>query len=260
MNEMSNQNNPITCVIIEDEPLAQNIYHRYLAKLPDVQLLATCSNALEAISVIQNTRPDFILLDINLPEMTGFEMLNVLRLHKPLVIFSTAHVEYAFKSYDFDALDYLLKPVSFDKFIRSIEKVKEMKTIKEGIRGGGSFMNVTPDIRQENDSAFVKFDKKNIRLNFNNIWMIQAMEDYLKIFLIEPVNATGYIVIRMTMKDIESKLPEDAFLRISRSYIVKFQEIVALEGNEIKLKEGHRLQIGRTFKDEVRKRIEGITM
>lgn len=257
---MSSENNQITCVIVEDEPLAQNIYHRYLGKLPDIDLLATCNNAVEAISVIQNKKPDFILLDINMPEMSGFEMLNVLRLHKPLVIFSTAYVEHALKSYDFDALDYLLKPVSFEKFIRSIEKVKEMKSMKDGVRGGNGWLSVPQEAPEENDSAFVKFDKKNMRLFFNNIWMIQAMEDYLKIFLKEPVNATGYIVIRMTMKEIEAKLPEEAFLRISRSHIVNFHDVMALEGNEIKLKEGRRLQIGRTFRDDVRKKIEGITI
>jgi len=221
----------IKCIIVEDERLAQQVVEAYIEKTSQLQLVAVCNNALEATEVLNKQQTDLIFLDIQLPGMTGLNFLKTLQ-NPPLVILTTAYPDYALESYDFNVTDYLLKPISFERFTKAINKIIEGNLI-------------TQRSKVESDHLYVKSSGKFIRVNFADIVYIEGMKDYLKI-----CTTHSNIIILQTMNEMERLLPPAQFIRVHKSYIVSLQYIKSIYGNNI---ETSRLTIpiGINYKEKV---------
>ncbi len=228
----------IKTLIVDDEPLAQDIIETYVNQLPNLELVAKCSDAIAANQVLQNNEVDLIFLDIQMPQLTGIEFMKSLS-NPPLVVFTTAYSEYAVEGFEMDAVDYLLKPISIDRFMKAVNKVEDRLKDKQG--GTGVSVN--------EDHFFVKADKKLVKVNFNDILYIEGLKDYVIIRQEE-----GRVITLQTMKSLESKLPANNFKRIHRSYIVNTTKINALVGNMVEIKEkgeNKNIPVGKIYREEL---------
>ena len=226
----------IKTLIVDDEPLALEILENYIDKIPDLELVTKCSNAIEANDVLQNHNVDLLFLDIQMPQMTGIELLNSLS-NPPKVILTTAYEEYAVEGFNLNVVDYLLKPIALDRFMKSVNKAKE-------ILSKGHSENLTQE-----DFFFVKADKKLVKIHYAEILYIEGLKDYVIIKKEE-----GRVIALQTMKSLESKMPSKLFMRVHRSYIVNINRIKAVVGNSIELIEGGQtksIPIGKNYKDEL---------
>jgi DNA-binding LytR/AlgR family response regulator len=225
--------NHYTCIIIEDEPLAQNVLKKYITDTPSLKLVATCSDALEAQSKLSTQPVDVIFLDINLPRLSGINFLKTL-LHPPLIIFTTAYPEFAVEGFELNAVDYLLKPFSFERFLKAVNK-----TLEKLNQPGNSKSRETPEF------IFLKADKKIHKVDLESILYIEAVGDYMKVF-----TASGQLLVNETMKNIQEMLPENLFIRVHKSFIISRSKIEYLEGNYVRVA-GKSIPIGATYKTEV---------
>lgn len=228
----------IKTLIVDDEPLAQDIIETYVNQLPNLQLVAKCSDAIEANRILQNEHIDLMFLDIQMPQLTGIEFMKSLD-NPPLVIFTTAYSEYAVEGFEMNAVDYLLKPISMDRFMKAVNKA-EVK-LKE------STPSSTTD--DSEDYFFVKADKKLVKVNFDEILYIEGLKDYVIIRQVE-----GRVITLQTMKSLEVKLPSKQFKRIHRSYIVNTKRIKALVGNMVELKEKGEtksIPVGKIYREDL---------
>ncbi len=224
----------IRCIIVEDEKLAQNVIQAHLEKTTQLELVAICNNALEAKEILDNQQVDLIFLDIQLPGMTGLNFLKTLA-NPPLVILTTAYTEYALESYEFNVIDYLLKPISFERFSKAVNKVIEGKllTYKKNITN-------TPA-----DHIYIKSSGKYYKINFSDIIYIEGMKDYLKI-----CTEDSKLVTHQTMNEMEKLLPADKFARVHKSYIVSLARIRSIYGNNIETAK-FTIPIGINYKEKV---------
>jgi len=231
----------IKTVIVDDEPLALEILQTYIGQLDDVDLVASCQNAIEANKVLQTQEVDLIILDIQMPQITGIEFIKSLS-NPPLVIFSTAYPEFAVEGFELEAIDYLVKPISLDRFLKAINRANEMLQVKK--EGG----------KEEENFFFVKADKKLMKVAHDEILYIEGLKDYVIIKKIE-----GKIITLQTMKSLEEKLPKDTFLRIHRSYIINLTKINAVVGNMIEImvdgKTKH-IPVGKSYRDQLHEIID----
>ena len=209
----------LKCLIIDDERLAQNILEKYISKLSALHLLKKCSNALEAISFMHENPVDVIFLDIDMPEISGLEMLKTLE-KSPKVILTTAYSEYALESYDYGVIDYLLKPISFEHFLRAVNRLIGDSTIDKN-KEKKSYKSV-------NDNIIIK--QKNISYNvlLSEILYIEAYGNYLNVYTKEQK-----FIIREKMHIMENKLPSNLFLRVHKSYIISLKRLSSIQGNRI---------------------------
>ena len=225
----------IKCIIVEDEVLAQNVIQSHLQKIQQLELVAICNNAMEAKELLNRQEVDLVFLDIQLPGMTGLHFLRTLQ-YPPLVVLTTAYAEYALESYEFNVIDYLLKPISFERFSKAINKITD----------GRLFTTVAKE--KENiitDHIFIKANNKFFRVNFSEILYIQGMKDYLKIY------TTEYkLITHQTMSEMEKTLPPKQFIRVHKSYIVAAAHIKSIYGNSIEM-EKSTIPIGMVYKDKV---------
>lgn len=227
----------INCLIVDDEPLAADVIESFVAKMPHLYLVGKVNSATEALAVLKTNKVDIMFLDIQMPEMTGLELLKTLR-NPPLVIFTTAYPNYALESYEIDAADYLLKPVSFDRFVKAINKAEER------------FKNLGNE-SETPDYIFVKADGKLVRINIEEICYVEGLKDYVIIHTMQTK-----VVTHNTMKNIEALLlTDDNFIRIHRSYIINLRFVKEIEGNSFRVKD-QLLTIGTTFKEEVQAKLE----
>ena len=224
----------IKCIIVEDETLAQNVLENYLRKTVHCELVATCSNALEARQALDTLDVDLMFLDIQLPGMTGLNFLRTLP-SPPLVIITTAYAEYAVESYEFTVIDYLLKPVSYDRFCKAVNKVIE----------GKLFTETTRKEQHAADHIFIKSNSKFFKVNFPEIIYIESMKDYLKIYTHE-----YRLVTHQTMNEMEKILPAAQFIRAHKSFIAGVGHIKSIYGNSIEV-EGKTIPIGNNYKTNV---------
>jgi DNA-binding LytR/AlgR family response regulator len=225
----------IKCIIVEDETLAQNVLQSHLQKTDRFELVATCNNALEARAVLNSQDVDLMFLDIQLPGMTGLHFLRTLH-NPPLVVLTTAYSEYAVESYEFNIIDYLLKPISFERFCKAVDKIVDGRLLTQTTKDKDSLPA---------DHIFVKSNSKFIKVNFSGIIYIEGMKDYLKIHTRE-----HKLVTLQTMNDMEKILPAKQFIRAHKSYIVAIAHIKSIYGNSIEL-ENATLPIGISYKDKV---------
>lgn len=230
----------IKAIIVDDEPLAQDVLETYISKIPDITLVKKCENAFEANEALKNGNIDLMFLDIQMPQLTGIEFLKSLS-NPPVVIFTTAYPDYAVEGFELDAADYLLKPISLERFMKAVNKAT--KTIEP--KTGSSHS----DGSEDKEYFFVKADKKLIKCNYNDIIYIEGLKDYVIIR-----QDTSRIITLQTMKSLEAKLPSDVFMRIHRSYIVNLQKIKAIVGNMVEVIEkgqAKHIPIGKNYRDDL---------
>lgn len=225
----------IKCIIVEDEALAQQVIKAHLERTDTFELVGTCSNAVDAAALLKKKEVDLIFLDIQLPGITGLNFLRSLE-DPPLVVLTTAYAEYALESYEFNVIDYLLKPISFDRFSKTVNKIKEGRLFAPGAK------EIEEPFR---DHIFIKANSKFFKVNFSEIVYIQSMKDYLKIH-----TAEYNLVTHQTMADMEKILPPWQFMRVHKSYIISISHIKSIYGNSVEI-DKTTIPIGSNYKDAV---------
>ncbi|AXT19628.1 response regulator [Flavobacteriaceae bacterium AU392] len=224
----------INYIIVDDEPIAHRIIEGYANNLPQLNKVGNCYNAFEAMQLIQKQQVDLLFLDINMPKLSGFEMLKTLS-NPPKVIVTSAYKEFALEGYEFDIIDYLLKPFDFERFLKAINKVQFL-----GSKSIGTSKN---DLHEE--QLFIKSDKKLHQIYINDILYIEAYGNYCKVHLEDEI-----IVTLQKISDFERSLSFD-FIRIHKSFIVSKQKIKSIEGNIIHLN-NRQIPIGLTYKSVIK--------
>ena len=243
-------------IIVDDEPLALDVLETYIEKMPDLRLINRCNNAFEANEALKNHDIDLMFLDIQMPQLTGIEFLKTLS-KPPMVVFTTAYSNYAIEGFELNALDYLLKPISMDRFMKAVNKATEQYQLhnKEAVQPVANEDAVMIGSTQiKDDYIFVKSDKKLIRVKFADVLYIEGLKDYVIIRL-----EAGRVISLQTMKSLEDKLPFGQFVRIHRSYIVSMNQIHAIVGNMVEVMEKGQpkhLPIGKNYRDELLEMIE----
>lgn len=234
----------INVIIVDDEPLAQDVLETYIEKIGELNLVQKCSNALEANEALKTHDIDLMFLDIQMPQLTGIDFLKTLS-KPPLVIFTTAYPNYAIEGFELNALDYLLKPISLERFMKAVNKAMDRIELErkdsaaEIVDAGGENL----------DYIFVKADKKLIKVNYSDIIYIEGLKDYVIIRMDK-----NRIITLQTMKSLEEKLPSPIFKRIHRSYIINIEKINAIVGNMVEVVEKGQpkhLPIGKNYREDL---------
>lgn len=204
-----------------------------------LNLVAKCENPLKAASYLKEQRIDLLLLDIHMPKLSGIEFLKTLK-DPPMVIFTTAYSEYALEGYSLDIIDYLMKPVSFDRFLRAVQKASDFYSLKHRSKP------------VEQEYFFIKCDSKYERINFSEVLFVESLQNYVVIHTAE----RKYITY-LTLSAVEEQLPQQQFMKIHKSYLIALNKVKAIEGNEVVLHNNHHIPISRALKDDVMNRILG---
>lgn len=237
----------INVIIVDDEPLALDVLETYIEKLPDLNLVKKCNNALEANEALKSNDIDLMFLDIQMPQLTGIDFLRTLA-NPPKVIFTTAYANYAVEGFELNAVDYLLKPISLDRFMKAVNKAQEQLSMEKRDAAGAGTNNEAAG-EDGSDFIFVKADKKLIKVNYEDIVYIEGLKDYVIIRM-----NNGRVITLQTMKSLEEKLPPLLFKRIHRSYIVGIKKIKAVIGNMVEVIEKNQpkhLPIGKNYREEL---------
>ena len=227
----------MNCLIVDDEPIAQNILKDFISKVDYLNLVGCCSNANEAFNEVQQQSIDLIFLDINMPGIDGMAFAKIIP-QEIQVIFTTAYREYAIEGFDLQAADYLLKPIPFDRFLKAVAKVNE------SISKSGS------EIQSKSEFLFVKQDRKMEKIDFADIQFVESYSDYIKIHLKDKM-----LVVRESISNFESKLPENQFIRFHRSFIGNISAIDSYTHEFLEIG-GKALTISRSYKEEVLNRLQ----
>ena len=230
----------INCIIVDDEPFARKGLREYVEEIDFLELKAECSNALEANKILSSQKIDLIFLDIQMPMMTGIEFLKSMR-EKPMVIFTTAYSEYALQGYELDVLDYLVKPIPFERFLRACNKTLDFYSSRD--------IASTSSASEKPDYFFIRCDNQYEKIEFRDLLFAQAMENYVILQTREK-----RFVSYMTFKSAEEYLPADKFVKVHKSYIVAIDNIDNITGNEIKIGT-FTIPISRNQKNEAMERI-----
>jgi len=213
----------INCIAVDDEPLALDLLEDNISKVPFLKLVAKCENAMEAINVLQKEHVDLIFLDIQMPGLTGLQFIQSLT-QKPMIILITAYEKHALEAFNLDVIDYLVKPVSLDRFVRACNKAKDLYQLRMKNKEAGETRTGKADY------FFVNVDYSLLKVTFNDIRFIEGLKDYVKIHL---KSTTKPIVTRMSMKSMEEELPTSSFFRVHKSFIVSRDHITAIRKNSI---------------------------
>lgn len=240
----------LSCVIIDDEPLAQEILTGYIGQ-ESLRLLGSFNNAFDGQAFLKDHPVDVLFLDIEMPEMNGIAFLRSLA-SPPITVFTTAFRDYAFEGFELGVIDFLLKPISLERFRVAVEKVRDFLALKRedaGLEPGGD--EASGAERQAPEYVFVKSGVERIKLFFADVTHIQGLKDYAIIHV-----GKGKIVIKGSIKHMHPLFPEDAFIRVHKSFIVARDKIRRIERNRILIGE-HQIPIGRNYKEEVERRIGG---
>ncbi|MBI9034812.1 MAG: response regulator transcription factor [Bacteroidales bacterium] len=223
------------CLIVDDEPLAIKLVRSHLDQIEGIKVVAECESALEAYEVLRNQQVDLMFMDIQMPKITGIEFLKSLK-NPPKVIITTAYREYAMEGYDLDVVDYLLKPITFERLLRSIDKYYSIK---------GDDVKISSDSGKEDSFIYVKENKKVIKIYLKDIDYVESLGEYIQIYTGE-----HRVITKFALGAFTQKLPEDTFLRIHKSFIVSIPKIKAFTATNIEL-EHKSLPIGRNYKNTV---------
>jgi len=224
------------CFIIDDEELARELLRVYCNKIPSLEISGVFSNALEAKKALKSQEVDLLLLDIQMPEMTGIEFVNGLN-QRPLIIFTTAYSEFAIEGFELDVTDYLLKPFSFERFEKAITKAQEFLSFTNKHTG--------TEVKSQKDYVVVKSEHKVYRMAHSDINYIQSLREYVAFYTNE-----GKTMSLGSLKSLEIELPSDKFMRVHKSYIIAKEKVKALEGNVLNIGE-EEIPIGPSYKEHV---------
>ena len=237
----------IRCLAIDDEMLALELLEDNIKKVPYLELVKTCRTAMEALEVLRSQHIDLLFLDIQMPDLSGIQLLRSLH-HKPMVIFTTAFSKYATEGFDLDVIDYLLKPYSFERFLKAVNKVHEYLDLRDRASSQTSHKEIVASL----NFLFVRADYKLYKINLKDILYIEGLKDYVKIYVSEKP-----IVTQMSMKALEEKLPPRDFIRVHRSFIVAFNKIdfvqkhmLTIGKNEIPISEHYRDELFKIINHE----------
>jgi len=239
----------IKCLVVDDEPLALHILEDYISKIPFLQLVKATTNPIEALTLVQSGGVDLVFLDVQMPELTGIQFLKIAN-GKVKVILTTAYSQYALEGYELDVVDYLLKPIAFDRFYKSVQKVQQ---IINPSATGAVAIKEEPAVQQTDflsDFIFVKTEHKIQKVYLNDILFIEGLKDYISIF-----TTTERIITLQIMKKMEEALPEKHFIRVHKSYIVAINKIDSIERSRIWIKD-KIIPVGDTYREEFFKIID----
>jgi DNA-binding LytR/AlgR family response regulator len=233
----------LNCVIVDDEPLARNLMVDYVSKVPSLHLVEACSSPLAVMDVLRNHAVDLLFLDVQMPELTGISLLKALK-KKPLVILTTAYSEYALEGYELDVADYLLKPITFERFLRAVEKATE-RLEKNSVQNSDK-----PVLENSQPFVFVKDGTKLVKINLEDILYVEGLKDYVTIH-----TPTQKIVSLQRLKVLEDQLPAEKFIRVHNSFIVALKAIDIIHKGDVQI--GNvMIPIGETYKKTFRDFIE----
>lgn len=230
----------MTCLIVDDEPLARKGMKEYIDEIDFLELVAVCENPLKASSVLHKQKVDLLFLDIQMPKISGIEFLKTLA-DPPLVIFTTAFPEYALEGYSLDVLDYLLKPVSFDRFLKAVNKARDYHLLKHH--------SIVAEAENKADYFFVKSAGKFEKIFFDDLLFAEALQNYVALHSTEKK-----MLSYLTLSSLEKQLPPGQFLKVHKSYIVSINKINSVEGNLIVIGD-HHIPISRNLKDDIMARV-----
>lgn len=227
------------CIIIDDEPLARELLAGYIDQLPNLSCVAVCQSALQAFTVLHEQQVDLMFLDIQMPGITGLNFLKSIK-NPPKVIFTTAYMEHAVEAFELEAVDYLLKPITLERFIKAVQKVLPKKE------------ELAEPISKNNDNnyIFLKVDKRLVKIDHADIIYTESLGDYIKVYA-----TTQTYVTYLTMNKLESLLPAYKFVRIHRSYVINLDHIQYVEGNFVRIN-NNDLPIGLTYKDGLAQKLK----
>jgi DNA-binding LytR/AlgR family response regulator len=231
-------------LIVDDEYLAQKLLQDYVSKVDSLHLVATCSNAFEAMNALKNNQVDIMFLDIQMPELTGLELVKSLK-NKPSIIFTTAYSEYAVDAFNLSVVDYLLKPFDFPRFMQAVNKAigAEMPDLQ-----GADAKHDT--ISHSNDFITVKADYKLYKINYDDLLFIEGQHEYVTFHTLQ-----RRITALYALKDLEEILPKDKFVRVHKSYIVSFKQIQDLDKSDVTVA-GNKIPVGASYRDVLLSRLQ----
>ena len=214
----------ITCIIIDDEPSSQNVLKSFINRIDYLELTHVCNDALEALDYLKNNAVDLLFLDINMPQLSGISFYKSL-LNPPKVIFTTAYSEYALEGFELEAIDYLLKPFSFERFVKAVSKIKNLNDDKT-------------------EHIIIKSDKKLHQIKFDDIIFVEGLGDYIKVHLKD-----SFLVTYKTLKDMKNALPSSIFIQVHKSFIINKNKVDYIEGN-LAIINSNKVPLGQTYKKE----------
>lgn len=238
----------MNCVIIDDEPLAVDVIETYIEQLDNMNLVAVCNNPLEAVNILSKHQVDLVFLDIEMPHLSGIDLVKTIT-YMPQFIFTTAYPQYALEGFNLNAVDYLVKPIPFQRFIQAVSKARERFELEQAKPA-----QISPESIQNNpvnDFIFIKSEHQNVRIEINNITHIQGLKDYIKIYT---KTSSKPVLTISNFKNIMQKLPQEQFMRVHRSFVVNINCITTLQKTKLLVDET-RIPIGETYKEEVLKRL-----
>jgi len=233
-------------LIVDDEPLARELLQNYVQKMQGLELAGVCANALEAFAVLNRQAVDLLLLDINMPEINGMDFIRALK-NPPKVIFTTAYSEFAVESYNLNAADYLLKPVTFDRFIKALNKATDLITKEKD-----AVTERKGNIATGADTLlFIKSEGKMVKIDLKELWFVEGLKNYIRLW-----TDHGKIIVHSTMQHFEDQLKGyPFFIRINKSFIVNLNYVSEIDGNVMRIK-GELLTVGNTYREDVQKIID----
>lgn len=234
------------CVIIDDEPLAVDLIKEFVSKVESLELINTFNNAIDAIAVINNSNVDLIFLDIEMPHFSGIDFLNAID-KKPLIIFTTAYSDYAVEGFNLGAVDYLVKPIPFHRFLKSVMRAQQL------FQSQNSSSTVTPKMvapEMEPDFMFVRSEYENVKINFSDILFIEGLKDYVKIY----TSDNKFTLTLISLIKLENTLSSKGFSRIHRSYIINIKYVKSIQKNKVLIAD-KRIPISESYKNAFFERI-----
>lgn len=234
------------CIIIDDEPLAIDVIKSYCDRIDFIEIIGVFTNAIEALTLLNNKEADLIFLDIEMPQINGIEFINSIS-NRPLFIFTTAYSEYALEGFELNAVDYLMKPIPYQRFVKSVLRAKEIMNFKNNQIP--SLMNTFPAygaVTEEPKLIFLRSDYENVKVDVNDIKYVQGLKDYLKVHL---YSSNKSIITLSNFKDITERLPKQHFMRIHKSYLVNIHHIKSVQKSRVIIGE-ERIPIGDSYKTD----------
>jgi len=236
----------IVCLAVDDEPPALEVLKNYISAISSLELAGTCNNAIEASNILRSRKIDLLFLDIQMPQLLGTDLIRTLK-NPPKVIFTTAYRKFAIEGFELDAVDYLLKPISFERFLKSVNKVMEATPQKSQAPAAASIQPAAPVSVQVDPFIHVRVERKMIKIALDDILYIESLRDYIKV-----VTRSRAIITKQSISSLEETLPKDAFVRIHRSYIVALNKVESYTNELVEIAR-QELPISRMYRLDVEK-------